>query len=137
MPLRERNRFLAACETIEKHEAANNEVAQDRLLRSENTDRRPPLERIRADHPKFYDQRKKMKELSNLNLETVVEIRGLEPLTSCMPCTRRLASSPSAHQVETWNLRRTSAGFVAALPQLVWGSNSVDGRRPCGVGGSV
>lgn len=85
MPLRERNRFLAACETIEKHEAANNEVAQNGLLRGENTDRRTPLERIRADHPKFYDQRKMMKELSNLNLKTVVEIRGLEPLTSCMP----------------------------------------------------
>lgn len=52
MPLRDRNRFLAACETIEKHEAANNEVAQNGLLRSEDTDRRPTLERIRADNPK-------------------------------------------------------------------------------------
>lgn len=37
MPLRDRNRFLAACETIEKHEAANNAVAQDGLLRNTRT----------------------------------------------------------------------------------------------------
>lgn len=70
-----------------------------------------------------------MKELSNLNLKTVVEIRGLEPLTSCMPCTRRLASTKPANKVETWSLRRKSARFVAVLPHLVWGSGSVDGAR--------
>ena len=70
-----------------------------------------------------------MKKLSNLNLETVVEARGLEPLTPCLQSTRRPASTQPAHQVETWSFRRKSTRFVAALPQSVWGSRSVDGGR--------
>lgn len=48
MPLRDRNRFIAACETIENHEAANNEVSMSKrgskwgseIFRSEIEDER-------------------------------------------------------------------------------------------------
>ncbi len=62
-----------------------------------------------------------------LNLKTVVEARGLEPLTPCLQRTNNSDSREATKPVEISSQRRAFARFTGFVPHLVWGTSSVDG----------